>query len=733
MKWNSQKLFIRRCFLVGLPLAALACSSEEGMTSSISNELRSCDEVPSYFEGTREQEVQNHGRVFRCDVPGWCQGAAWAREPGVGTYWEMSWTEIDSCSTGTGGSSSGGSSSGGSASGGSASGGSAGACDDTNQGGGACEADPWQSGKSYQEGDLVEFEGEFFACKEWPYTAWCSSRQVGVSLGWEDGWEKVESCAGTIEIIPSEQPAPTGRAAVDGQFIAPTQFVLKSGSVGGASWRYTTNAPQGVSWSQEGFYDGNWSVGEPGFSGADSRPGDVVGTPWSVSHVVDSDNPASLWLRKTFRATECDLQQLMLWARWDDRIEIYVNGVLAASEQGWSAGYRYVGLNSPGRAALRVGSNTLAVKVIDEGGGRYFDLGVVRNAQLLERPTTGFESTTELGVFSDTVKRFMIEHGIPAATLAVMKEDELVVSRSFGWMEKEMLNPVPQNAVFRLASNDKPISLYAVRRIIDTATVDTATGETITESTQVFPLLRAHGLTSMPGSTPDSRVDDITIGQLIRHESGLNEMPGAVQFYQDMQKSSGQTTRQDNVRWVYSSALRWAPGSRSKYTSSGYMVLRYLVQVLKGDLITYLREDVLSPNGGGDVFIAHERLAGRSAREPWYATLEAPYDRWVQLEDYTGLAASAEMQVRAMRRYSLKTGSPMNFPLSGVCDWNWGNSSNQCFQFGGGYAGTTSFQIQDGVNQVNIAVNFNLGGAYNSLAFELRRMAQSLPASAWGL
>ncbi|WP_103867140.1 T9SS type A sorting domain-containing protein [Aquimarina sp. I32.4] len=62
----------------------------------------SCSGLPQYAAGTsynRNQEVQNIGEKFTCDVPGWCSSSVgWAYAPGTGTYWQYAWSKTGTCS-----------------------------------------------------------------------------------------------------------------------------------------------------------------------------------------------------------------------------------------------------------------------------------------------------------------------------------------------------------------------------------------------------------------------------------------------------------------------------------------------------------------------------------------------------------------------------------------------------------------------------------------------------------
>ena len=56
---------------------------------------------------------------------------------------------------------------------------------------------------------------------------------------------------------------------------------------------------------------------------------------------------------------------------------MYVNGQLVAELAGSNSGFAFVPLSGAGRAALRQGSNTLAVHVKQTRGGQFIDVGIV--------------------------------------------------------------------------------------------------------------------------------------------------------------------------------------------------------------------------------------------------------------------------------------------------------------------------------------------------------------------
>ncbi len=131
------------------------------------------------------------------------------------------------------------------------------------------------------------------------------------------------------------------------------------------TWRYTTQQP-GPGWMKSDFDDAGWQEGRSGF-GTSGTPGARVGTPW---------NTADIWLRRTVDIP-AGTRQPQLWLHHDEDAEIYINGVLAASAAGYVSEYDAVPLTGPGGAALKPGSNVIAVHCRQTRGGQYIDVGLV--------------------------------------------------------------------------------------------------------------------------------------------------------------------------------------------------------------------------------------------------------------------------------------------------------------------------------------------------------------------
>ena len=82
-------------------------------------------------------------------------------------------------------------------------------------------------------------------------------------------------------------------------------------------------------------------------------------------------------MRRELVVPEGDFHNLQFYVHHDEDVDIYVNGVRAASASGYTADYEELPLSATGRAALRPGQNILAIHCHQTTGGQYVDAGLV--------------------------------------------------------------------------------------------------------------------------------------------------------------------------------------------------------------------------------------------------------------------------------------------------------------------------------------------------------------------
>ncbi len=132
------------------------------------------------------------------------------------------------------------------------------------------------------------------------------------------------------------------------------------------TWHYTTTRPA-QDWIKAEFDASGWKEGPAGF-GTEGTPGAVVRTTW---------NTGDIWLRRQFTMPEVPTSDLRFYVYHDEDVEVYVNGVLAASESGFTTSYVPVEIRPAAQAVLKPGAKvTLAVHCHQTVGGQGIDVGL---------------------------------------------------------------------------------------------------------------------------------------------------------------------------------------------------------------------------------------------------------------------------------------------------------------------------------------------------------------------
>ena len=133
------------------------------------------------------------------------------------------------------------------------------------------------------------------------------------------------------------------------------------------TWSYTTEKPAD-DWAQQAFDVSKWKQGPGGF-GSKGTPGAIVGTEWTN---------ADIWMRREFVMPEGTYSNLQLSVYHDEDVEIYLNGVMAASEGGFVSSYETLEIGGAARELLKPGAKiVIAVHCHQTTGGQGVDVGLV--------------------------------------------------------------------------------------------------------------------------------------------------------------------------------------------------------------------------------------------------------------------------------------------------------------------------------------------------------------------
>jgi hypothetical protein len=156
--------------------------------------------------------------------------------------------------------------------------------------------------------------------------------------------------------LPPEPPAPPLPVNHD---LVPTSEDV------GRIWSYITQKPAD-DWAQPSFDASQWKTGPAPFGQGVGSPN----TPWT-------DTPGDIWLRRTVILPAVLPAKLVVRVIHDEDVEVYVNGVLAASAPGYVGDYVELPLSDAAYAALKPGaSNVIAVHCHQTVGGQVIDVGI---------------------------------------------------------------------------------------------------------------------------------------------------------------------------------------------------------------------------------------------------------------------------------------------------------------------------------------------------------------------
>lgn len=136
-------------------------------------------------------------------------------------------------------------------------------------------------------------------------------------------------------------------------------------------WRYSFSADVPRHWQEPGFDDSSWPLGEGAFGANVGSSQHLVGTNWNTNDIV---------MRRWFRIGDLTpeaIDAMRFVTFHDEDIEIYINGVWAASRSGYTNGYIPVDISDQAKAAIRPGEwNLIALRGKQSSGGQIMDVGI---------------------------------------------------------------------------------------------------------------------------------------------------------------------------------------------------------------------------------------------------------------------------------------------------------------------------------------------------------------------
>ena len=230
------------------------------------------------------------------------------------------------------------------------------------------------------------------------------------------------------------------------------------------------------------------------------------------------------------------------------------------------------------------------------------------------------------------IERWMSRNAIKGASLAVMRKEQLIYCKGFGWADKEMERKANVGDIYRMASASKLITAVGIMKLIDEGR--------LTLDSKVFG---PEGILSHFTEIKDKRAHNITVRHLLNHTSGFSRRMGDPMFriadVMRWEELNTTPTADELIAFQLGLRLRGAPGGSAQYSNVGYLVLSRVIEQVSGmGYEEYLQEHVLWPAGCYDMHIAHNYYKDRYPGEVKYYGHDEE-----RIESYDG---SGQMRLR---------------------------------------------------------------------------------------
>ena len=188
--------------------------------------------------------------------------------------------------------------------------------------------------------------------------------------------------------------------------------------------------------------------------------------------------------------------------------------------------------------------------------------------------TAGAAEVSQADV-DELVGRHLASRHIPGATIAVVREGQVVFAKGYGLSNVELSVPATKFTVFELASMTKPFTALATLMLIEDN-----------------KLSLDDRVTEILDGLPDAW-NGITIRHLLRHTSGVVNYTSIDGFFDTIQKTYG---KRELIGLTTGIPLDFAPGAEMRYSNTGYYLLGMVIEDISGqEYGHFLEERIFRP------------------------------------------------------------------------------------------------------------------------------------------
>jgi CubicO group peptidase (beta-lactamase class C family) len=246
------------------------------------------------------------------------------------------------------------------------------------------------------------------------------------------------------------------------------------------------------------------------------------------------------------------------------------------------------------------------------------------NARPLPRaasPEAAGFSSARLQRLTDAFNAEVANGAIPGAVVLIMRDGQVAYEKTFGFRDRAANAPMPADAIFRIASMTKPITMVAALMLMEEGRL-----QIMDPASTYLPQLKALqvGVEHRDGSGERTLIleparREATVQDLMRHTSGMTYGPFGDSLVQRAYRAANaMDDQQTNAQMLDKLAklpLAFQPGSTFEYGMSNDVVGR-IVEVIAGvDLNRYIIDRIATPLGMSDTaFLLSDAQVARLAQ-----------------------------------------------------------------------------------------------------------------------
>ena len=229
--------------------------------------------------------------------------------------------------------------------------------------------------------------------------------------------------------------------------------------------------------------------------------------------------------------------------------------------------------------------------------------------------TNRYSDLEETKRLDNMLERFLRQWEIKGASLAIMKDGQLIYSKGYGYANVEDSIPMDVFHIMRVASVSKLITAAGIMKLVENGKLslqDKAFGsEGILNDSTVY------------GNIKDKRTLDITVENLLRHQGGFTTRYGDPMFnpvtVAKKMNAENPATMETMIQFVLSRRLGFTPGTSTAYSNVGYGILSKIIERVSGQgYEQFIQDSILHPAGCFDMHLGHNVYEDRFPNEVRY-------------------------------------------------------------------------------------------------------------------